>query len=92
MRARIDKPRGTDFNEFPLLSGHLSKPGIEGTGTVNNGGSSRTDFFKLNICYAHTGMEHNHNSKHLNRAYNVPSPVGSTVHVLPLSRGACEPC
>lgn len=45
MRARIDEPKGTDFNEFSLLQQTFIKAGIEDTETVNNGGSSKTDFF-----------------------------------------------
>lgn len=45
MRARIDEPKGTDFNEFSLLQQTFIKAGIEDTETVNNGGSSKPDFF-----------------------------------------------
>lgn len=47
MRARIDEPKGTDFNEFPLLQQTFIKAGIEDTETVNNGGSSKTGFFLI---------------------------------------------
>lgn len=51
MRAKIDEPKGTDFNEFPLLQQTFIKAGIEDTETVNNGGSSKTVFFFLIIKY-----------------------------------------